>query len=146
MAVRRWQVHPDVAIPTLQGEVEAVSRETLVEAVLDGIALLDRSGGVLTIVVGRQPTDLPGEMVTTGAVCEWKDRTDARPQPEPAQQVTVQVPGEEELIREMPDPEFSEPPQEETLPLDLEEATNPDGFVPLAEEDDSALEPAERVG
>jgi hypothetical protein len=42
---------------------------------MDGEALLWRAGGVLTILVGREPTDLPGEMVTTEAVIEWKDRT-----------------------------------------------------------------------
>lgn len=88
MAVRRWQVHPDIQVNTHEfGPVFAVSREALIEAVMDGVSLLDRSGGVLTVLVGRHPTDLPAEMLTTGAVCEWKDRSDARPQQE--QQISV---------------------------------------------------------
>lgn len=83
MAVRRWRVTPDQALELSDGDViPMVSRDKLVEAVLDGVSFLDRSGGVLTIIVGREPTDLQGEAVTTNAVVEWKDGPRAKPQAE----------------------------------------------------------------
>jgi hypothetical protein len=84
---RRWQVQPD--------GTGVLSREALIGALIDGAAILDIAGGVLTCVVGRAPTNLPGEMVMTGAVLEWKDRTDAKAQPEPAAAVTEPPPGPE---------------------------------------------------
>lgn len=72
---RTWVVRPDTDEGT-------VSREAMTASLLDAEALLARAGGVLTVIVQRHPTDFPGEMVTTAAVFEWKDRTDARPQPE----------------------------------------------------------------
>jgi hypothetical protein len=86
---RRWQVQPN--------GTGVLSREQLIEALIDGAAILDIAGGVLSCVVGRAPTNLPGEMVMTGAVLEWKDRTDAKPQPEPAATVTeapAAIPGQ----------------------------------------------------
>lgn len=59
-----------------------VSREAMIAALMDGEAMLARAGGVLSVITQREPTEFPGEMVTTAAVFEWKDRTDARPQPE----------------------------------------------------------------
>ena len=56
----------------------------MVAAFMDAEAQLHISGGVITCIVGRHPTDLPGEMVTTSAIFEWKDRTDARPHAERA--------------------------------------------------------------
>lgn len=64
-----------------------VSQDALIKAVYDAAIMLDRAGGVASVVVGRAPTGLDGEMVTTGAVVEWKDRTDARAQPEKASTV-----------------------------------------------------------
>lgn len=83
MAVRLWQVHPDHEVQTSQGPVAAVSRQAIDQAFLDGATLVDKAGGVFTVICGRHPTDLPGEMVTTGLICEWKDRTDAKAAPEP---------------------------------------------------------------
>lgn len=77
---RRWQVHPD--------ETGQVSREALIGALIDAAAILDIAGGTLSVVTGRAPTGLPGEMVMTGAILEWRDRTDAKPQPEQASSVT----------------------------------------------------------
>lgn len=82
MAQRRWQVRPDQAIETSEGTLGVVSQDALIKAVYDAAIMLDRAGGVASVVVGRTPTGLQGEMVTTGAVVEWKDRTDARAQPE----------------------------------------------------------------
>lgn len=77
MAVRRWAVRaPDG---------EEVDRNAVVAAIMDGESILWRAGGVLTILPYRQPTDIPSEMVTTAVLIEWKDRTDAKPQPEVAQ-------------------------------------------------------------
>jgi hypothetical protein len=81
VAIRRWQVHPD--------ETGIVSREALISAFIDAAALLDIAGGALTVVTGRAPTGLPGEMVTTGVMLEWRDRTDAKPQPEAPSTVTT---------------------------------------------------------
>lgn len=81
---RRWAVH---AQP--HGEVD---REELIAALMDGEALLWRAGGVLTVLPRREPTGLPGEMVTTGVVIEWKDRTDAKPQPEQPGTAAAPVP------------------------------------------------------
>lgn len=83
MAVRLWQVHPDHEVQTQRGPVAAVSRQAIDQAFLDGATLVDKAGGVFTVICGRHPTDLPGEMVTTGLICEWKDRTDAKAAPEP---------------------------------------------------------------
>lgn len=71
---RRWQVQPD--------ETGTISREALIGALIDGAVMLDIAGGVLNVVVGRAPTNLNGEMVMTGAVLQWQDRTDAKPQAE----------------------------------------------------------------
>lgn len=90
MSIRRWQVHPDREQQLRDGRVvQYVSREALVDAMLDGATMVDRAGGVLTVLVGREPTDLDGEMLTTQVVVEWKDRTNAKEQPEQAGQVTA---------------------------------------------------------
>lgn len=83
--IRRWQVHPDRERALVTGEiVEYVSREAMVDALLDGAAMIDRAGGVLTLLVRRTPTELDGEMLTTHVVLEWKDRTNAKPNAEQA--------------------------------------------------------------
>jgi|SRR5580704_3479270 hypothetical protein len=90
MAQRGWLVRPDHEVDTFDAEngytplgpVGAVSQQALGKAVMDGVIMLDRAGGVLSVTVSRATTGVPGERVTTGAMVEWKDRTDARPQPE----------------------------------------------------------------
>lgn len=77
---RRWQVQPD--------ETGTISREALIGALIDGAVMLDIAGGVLNVVVGRAPTNLHGEMLMTGAVLQWQDRTDAKPQAEAPVSVT----------------------------------------------------------
>lgn len=79
---RRWQIEPDIAREVADGAVAVVSQDALAKAMYDAAIMLDRAGGVITVLVGRIPTGFPGEMVTTGALVEWKDRTDARPQAE----------------------------------------------------------------
>jgi hypothetical protein len=69
--------------------IEFVSREALVEAFMDALAIIDRAGGVLSIVAGRVPTDVPGEMLTNGLMIEWKDRAHATTSPERPTQVVA---------------------------------------------------------
>lgn len=97
---RRWQVHPD--------ETGIVSREALISAFIDAATMLDIAGGTLSVVTGRMPTGLPGEMVTTGAVFEWRDRTDAKPQPE--RSVTIDPPVEQAGLFESTEPDDEPPP------------------------------------
>jgi hypothetical protein len=119
--VRRWQVPPD--------ESGTMSREALISALIDASALLDIAGGTLSVVVGRQPTNLPGEMVMTGAVLEWRDRTDAKPQPEAPSTVhtgeVVEVRGPERtlVVDEPAEPEAGFKYEPEAATDD-----NPDGF------------------
>jgi hypothetical protein len=77
---RPWAVRPDQ-------ENGVLSREALIAALVDAATMLDIAGGCLEVVVGRAPTDVPGEMVMTGAMLCWRDRTDAKPTSERA--VTV---------------------------------------------------------
>lgn len=142
LAERIWRVHPDVQVP-IDGEwVDAVSRQSLIEGVLDGVVMLDRSGGVLTVIVGRTPTELPGEMVTTGAIVQWKNRTDATPQPEQTTTVPVHSAG----LFERTEPETVDEPEHfdepDTITLDGEPVAvtvepSPDGldYAKLPEED-----------
>lgn len=75
MAIRRREVHP--------GEDGLVALDDLIRATVDALGVQDLAGGVVSVVVDRAPTRLPGEMVTVGAVVEWRDRTDAKSQAEP---------------------------------------------------------------
>lgn len=85
MARRTRELHPDEMVTTRGGrEIAVVSEEQFLTELVNLGRVQAFAGGVITSVVFRQPTDLPGEMVTVGAVLEWKDRTDARDQPEPA--------------------------------------------------------------
>jgi hypothetical protein len=117
VAIRTWAVHPD--------ESGEVPRQAMGEALMDGEALLARAGGMLTVVTQRMPTGFPNEMVTVGAVFEWRDRTDARPQAE--------RPAYQEPLREDPSPEELE------AALEATSEENPDGFTPEADEDLAAV-------
>jgi hypothetical protein len=126
MAVRRWAVRPDP-------ETGMVNREELVQAILDGEALLWRAGGVLTVLPGRAQTDIEGEMVTTSALLEWKDRTDARrSRRRPARccrsprRLSRSTSRSRSAADELPPP------------------ADAAAFVELPEEDDSSIEPALR--
>jgi hypothetical protein len=124
--IRRWVVHPQP-----DGEV---SRDEVVAALMDGEAMLCRGGGVLTVITQREATPFPGEMVTTGVVFEWKDRTDARPQAEtPAQPPAP--------------PAASAPPEPVAVtPTPVPASGEPDGLDPesLEDEDVSAIPPSQR--
>jgi hypothetical protein len=84
LAIRRRTVLPDEVLETqTYGPIPVVSDAAWVEALVAAAQAQSLYGGVLTTVVDRHPTDLPQEMVTTRGIIELKDRTDARPQPEP---------------------------------------------------------------
>lgn len=142
-----------------------LSRERLIEALADGATMLDIAGGCLEVVVGRAPTDVPGEMVMTGALIMWKDRTDAKPQPEQESAVVPERSAYEEVdVRGEPIPKGQ---PEESFPDAIEreraevasndrpksepvaepatdDPDNPDGFdySKLAEEDIDTPVPA----
>lgn len=83
MAVRSWRVGPDEVRRTLSGqEIACVSRQAQADAIMDAIVACDRLGGTIGVIFGRAPTGLENEMVTTGLIVNWQDRTDARPQRE----------------------------------------------------------------
>ncbi len=139
---RRWRkVEADMEIHTQEyGLVPVVSREAALTAVADALAVIDFIGGSFSVACHRHPTDVPNERVTTGLMIEWKDRTDARDQPEPADLLPM-----------------AEAPQEETLPLEdagLQEAAaataatdddNPDGLDPSTLEEEDVSEIPESV-
>lgn len=126
---RPWVVRPE------PGEIE-VSDDAILASLMEASAILKRCGGVLTVLVQREDGEFPGEMFTTAAIFQWKDRTDARPQPETRQQF-VPAPG---VLPADPDPDVLEDhlerqAREERLGEGLTD--NPDDF-PLAtlEEED----------
>lgn len=136
MAIRRWRVHPDIQVPVNGEWLDVVSREALVHGILDGVAMLDRTGGVLTVIVGRAATELDGEMVTTGAVVEHKNRSDAKPQPEEPFEVPVHSAG----LFERTEPETVDEPDTITLdgePVVVSAEPSPDGldYATLPDED-----------
>jgi len=80
--IRRWHVEPDIEVDTADGPVLAVSMDAIIQAAADACVMCNRAGGGFSMQFGRYPTGLPGEMVTTGAIVEWRDRTDAKEAPE----------------------------------------------------------------
>jgi hypothetical protein len=127
---RTWLVRADMDDGT-------VSREAILAALMDGEAMLARAGGVLTVIVQREPTRVPMESVTTAAIFEWKHHPEARPNVEHYQRL---VPDEEELLPADPDPDVLEDhlehlAREERLGEALTD--NPDGFpMETLEEED----------
>lgn len=85
MAVRRRVIQPDAVHHTdTYGSIPVVSDDAFLGAVIAAAQVQIFSGGFLSVAVQRHPTDAEHEMVTVGAVIEWRDRTDAKPQPERA--------------------------------------------------------------
>jgi hypothetical protein len=122
-------VRPDTGMQLSDGStIEFVSREAMVEAFMDALAIGDIAGGVIEIVFGRVATDVPGEMLTNGIAFQWKDRVNATNSPErPATAIA-------------PDPD----PTPQELEAQLAEM-EPDGLDPatLDEVDESSIpEPA----
>jgi hypothetical protein len=140
--IRRWRVQPDMEEETADGMILAVSQEALAVAVMDAVTMVHRAGGVFQVVCERFPTGLPGEMVTTGAVVEWRHRTDARPEPEkPSGQPEIT----HEAVESVSTWDTSEepPPQDDPSQYRAGEPADDigDGIDPnaLPEEDDSEI-------
>jgi hypothetical protein len=128
MSIRSWQAAPSQQIE-LDGRVwPVVSQDDLIKAVVDGAILLDRAGGCLQVVLQRQPTPLPNEMVTVAAVVVWQDRTNAKPQPEDrglevvegeSSNGHVEQAPEVDVGAEGPDALDAEPVDESAVPAEL---------------------------
>lgn len=119
---RPWLVRPDqVMYVEGVGEVPFVSRQAMVDAMMDAEALMARAGGHITIVTERAPTGFPGEMVTTRAIFHWQDRTDAKPQPERATPVVVAQPPEPVPVPDMGPESEAETGGEEAEPVRTED-------------------------
>jgi hypothetical protein len=85
MAIRTRAVYPDTAYVLPDGETIAiVSEDALLDEAVSMLRVAYRLGGIVQVVQDRAKTGVPNEMVTVGALVQWRDRTDAKPQPEPA--------------------------------------------------------------
>jgi hypothetical protein len=107
MAVRSRYVEPDQVRETADGPLPYVTDEAYFNALLAVAQVQAVAGGIVTAVVQRAPTGIPNEMVTTSALVEWRDRTDAKPQPE--RSVTIEAPVEQAGLFE-PTAEDEPPP------------------------------------
>lgn len=140
MAIRIWAARPD---DTLEVQDDAgqrytlpvISREQMRDAYMDGEALQARAGGVFTAYVQRVRTGVPNEMVTVAAVFEWKDRADARPQPEDG--APVLRPAAATPPAEIADEDLAAVAAEMEAPVDVE----PDDPGEDPDEDLSAIPP-----
>src|SRR5690349_16169336 len=102
MAIRRREVHPDEVLTLKDGtQLPVVSDEAFLGTLLEVGRFACFAGGVITTSMLRHPTLLDGEMVTVGAVIEWKDYTNARAQPEPVAEVPQIQERADELEREV---------------------------------------------
>jgi hypothetical protein len=115
MAIRRREIRPDTVLETVTyGNVPYVSEQAFLEAVLAVAQAQMLVGGSFGATMQRHPTDLEHEMVTVRAVIEWRDRTDAKPQPEPA--VDTQPVSQAGLF-EPTAPDLEEPAEVEAVPV-----------------------------
>jgi hypothetical protein len=122
---RRFAIEPDTVAQTEEGPQPAVSLQAVTNALCELAVLLHRSGGTGSVVTMRKRTLLPGEAVTTGAVVEWRDRTDAKPQPERITEATNGSPPDaparaiesvEDTIVVVPEQPPKEPAMDQPLP------------------------------
>jgi hypothetical protein len=124
-------------VETADGVIFAVSIEAQINAVVDACVMSNRAGGGFSVWYDRFPTGLPGEMVTTGAIIEWRDRTDAKAAPERSN-------GTAQVVENPEPPAFEEPPPEDDptqyrggeLRDDIGDGIDPNA---LPEEDDSEV-------
>lgn len=84
-----------------------VSREARLAALADAETVQERCGGFIDAQSVRVPTEIPGEMVTTLFVVTWRDRTDAKDQPEQPSPMAEPV----EMVGVGEIGEFLEPPE-----------------------------------
>lgn len=134
-------------VETADGVIFAVSIEAQINAVVDACVMSNRAGGGFSVWYDRYPTGLPGEMVTTGAIIEWRDRTDAKAAPErsngTAQVVENPEPQMEQTLGSMHAGTVEPPPEDDPtqyrggeLPDDIGDGLDPNA---LPEEDDSEV-------
>lgn len=158
--IRRWHVEPDIEVDTADGPVLAVSMDAIIQAAADACVMCNRAGGGFSMQFGRYPTGLPGEMVTTGAIVEWRDRTDAKEAPERQTGGAQRVDLSEKISALEPDvapPPINAPPRQTYEPPSEDDPTQyresefvgddvGDGLDPntLPEEDDSEITEAVR--
>ena len=120
MAQRARAVYPDQAYQLPDGRtIGIVSEEALIEAVVRATQAAYLMGGIVQLVQERAKTGVPNEMVTVGAMVLWQDRTDAKPQPEPAVEP-------QEIKADEPEEDYDEMPggvifDDDPEPQDLEE-------------------------
>lgn len=99
--IRSRYLGPDSTQVCVGGrEVPIVSRQTIVDAAIEGIVALELTGGYISIAVGRRDTGFPNEKVTHEAVVTYQDRGAAAPQPEEIIDFSGAVvldPGDDEL-------------------------------------------------
>ena len=133
MAVRRRVLRPDTVLNTdSYGPIPVVSDDAFLGAVLQAAQVQILAGGYLSSAVQRHPTDAEHEMVTVGAVIEWRDRTDARPQPERAAPLPAQTAAPEPA----PEPEPSMRDEDDAaVAAELDDRIN-DGLDPASLEDE----------
>jgi hypothetical protein len=80
---RSFLVEPDTLAKLEDGSVvPAISQGALVKALYDLAILIDRGGGHGSIATMRKRTPIENVSATTEAIIQWRDRADARPQPE----------------------------------------------------------------
>lgn len=129
-------------VETAQGVVLALSVEAQINAVVDAVVMANRAGGGFMVQYDRFPTGLPGEMVTTGLIVTWQDRTDAKAAPEKQGAATMVENPEADAFARIHTPE--PPPEDDPtqyrggeLPDDIGDGLDPNA---LPEEDDSEIE------
>lgn len=131
---RRWQAEPDRQLP--DGTL-VISAAAIVQLCAEAGQVVARIGGTFSVLQNRVDGELPGEMLTTKFIVIFYDRTDAKPQPEVANELAeleAQIP---EPTSETPLPEHVEIPDDEPV---LDAAGEPVEYteIPVAH----AAEPA----
>jgi hypothetical protein len=145
MAIRTRAVYPDTGYVLPSGEqIAIVSEETLVDEAVAMLRVAYRVGGIVSVVQDRAQTGVPHEMVTVAAVVQWQDRTDAKPQPEPAAApVRLTDEAREAVIADGDDPARYEDPEQFGNALADELAAHADEPNPLAQFEDPEPEELE---
>ncbi len=103
MSIRRWPVPASDAVEVDGKFYPVVTRDDMAHALAEAALVLDRCGGALGVVVQRKANEaLEGHSFTTAAVIEWRDRTNAKPQPEPQEDGPLGAPQPLEGLEERP--------------------------------------------
>ena len=83
MSIRSFPVEASHSIQ-IEGETyDVVTDEDLMRAMSRAVVVLGVAGGMVAVVTQRKAVPgVPNFYVTTAAMVEWRDRTNAKPQPE----------------------------------------------------------------